>query len=326
MKTLTMIVPCFNEADVLPMFYKEIKRVFAEISDYDCSLLFVNDGSKDKTLEILRFLAERDKSVKYISFSRNFGKEAAMLAGMRSADADYIGVIDADLQHSPDLIGPMLEAVDKEGYDVAASSRSDREGEARFKSFLSASFYKVINKVSDVQINDNALDFRIMRRKVVEAIVSMPEKIRFLKGIYSWVGFNVKWFPHENRVRAAGETKWSIRKLAKYAIDGILGYTSSPLRLPLWLGVFSCFAGTVLFLYGFIRMCVSQIWGGLLYVMLLAAVLFMGGLILFSIGIVGEYIARIYTESKQRPNYIISETNVGADPVPVREETPEASQ
>lgn len=311
MKNVTMIVPCFNEADVLPMFYKEVKHVFSECAGYNFTLLFVNDGSKDKTLEILKFLAERDRSVKYISFSRNFGKEAAMLAGMRNADGDYIGVMDADLQHSPELIPKMLEAVDKEGYDVAASLRTDRTGEAKFKSSLSAAFYKVINRISDVKINDNALDYRIMKRKVVEAIIAMPEKIRFLKGIYSWVGFNVKWFPHENRVRAAGETKWSIRKLAKYAIDGILGYTSSPLRIPLWLGFVMGFASVILFLYGFIRICVSSLWEGAIYVMILSAILFVGSLILCSIGIVGEYISRIYTETKARPNYIISETNVG---------------
>ena len=325
MKTVTMIVPCYNESDVLPLFYKEIKRVFSECPDYNFTLLFVNDGSKDRTLDLLRILAARDRSVKYISFSRNFGKEAAMLAGMRNADSDYIGVMDADLQHSPDLIPQMLEAIDKEGFDVAASLRTDRAGEAKFKSFLSANFYKVINKISDVQISDNAMDFRIMKRKVVDAIVAMPEKIRFLKGIYSWVGFNVKWIPHENLVRAAGETKWSIRKLAKYAIDGILGYTNSPLRIPLWLGLVSGFASVILFLYGFIRMCVSSLWDGATYVMLLAAILFMGGLILCSIGVVGEYTARIYTESKGRPNYIISETNVGANMFATdREEIPDA--
>ncbi len=321
MKNVTMIVPCFNEAEVLPMFYKEIKRVIADCPDYNFTLLFVNDGSKDKTQDILKYLAERDRSVKYISFSRNFGKEAAMLAGMRNADADYIGIMDADLQHSPDLIPKMLEAVDKEGYDVAGSTRSDRVGEAKFKSALSAAFYKVINRISDVQINDNALDYRIMKRKVVDAIIAMPEKIRFLKGIYSWVGFNVKWFPHENRVRAAGETKWSIRKLAKYAIDGILGYTSSPLRIPLWLGIVSGFASVLLFLYGFIRMCVSSLWPTATYVMLLSAVLFTGAMILCSIGIVGEYVARIYTESKSRPNYIITETNIGMNMFASADET-----
>ncbi len=313
MKTVTLIVPCYNEAEVLPMMYKEVKRVVSGCPDYNFTLLFVNDGSRDKTLEILKKLAALDRSVKYISFSRNFGKEAAMLAGMKNADSEYIGIIDADLQHSPDLIPEMLDAVENEGYDVAAALRTDRTGESKFKSFLSGSFYKVINGVSEIQINDNAQDFRIMKRKVVDAIINMPETIRFSKGIFTWVGFNVKWFPHENRERAAGETKWSLRKLARYAVDGILGYTVSPLRIPLYLGFFSLFAAFILFVYGFVRLCVSSVWEGVTYVMLMSGILFMGGLILCSLGVAGEYLARIYTETKHRPNYIISETNVGVN-------------
>ena len=309
MKTVNLIIPCYNEAEVLPLMYREVKRVAQGCADYAFTLTFVNDGSADDTLKIIKSFAETDGQVRYISFSRNFGKEAAMLAGMRYADADYIGIIDADLQHSPDLIPEMLRAVDEEDYDVAAACRSDREGESKFKSFLSRNFYNVINRISEIEINENAQDFRIMKRKVVDAIVSMPETVRFSKGIFTWVGFRVKWLPHENRARAAGETKWSIRKLAKYAIDGILGFTSSPLRLPLYLGLVSLFAAVILFLYGFIRLCVASLWAGAVYVMLLAAVLFLGGLILCSLGLIGEYLARVYTESKGRPVYIISETN-----------------
>ena len=309
MKTVTLIIPCYNEAEVLPLLYKEVNRVTDGCPNYDFTLLFVNDGSADVTPDIIKSLAMRDDKVKFISFSRNFGKEAAMLAGMRHADSDYIGIIDADLQHSPDLIPEMLKAVDVEGYDVAAACRSDRAGESKLKSVLSGQFYNIINKISDTKINDNAQDFRIMKRKVVDAIISMPETIRFSKGIFSWVGFNVKWYPHENRERAAGETKWSIRKLAKYAIDGILGFTASPLRIPLYLGFISIFAAVLLFIFGIVEWAVSFFSS---YIMLLAAVLFVGGLILCSIGILGEYLARVYTETKQRPVYIISETNVAA--------------
>ena len=310
MKSVTLIVPCFNEADVLTLLFKELVKMIAPLrSQYTFELLFVNDGSSDATLDIIKSFAQRSEMVKYISFSRNFGKEAAMLAGMRYADTDYVGIIDADLQHSPDLIPEMLQAVDEEGYDVAAACRTDREGESKLKSFLSGSFYKVINRISEITINDNAQDFRIMKRKVVDAIVSMPESIRFSKGIFTWVGFRIKWFPHENRERAAGETKWSFKKLAKYAIDGILGFTSSPLRLPLYLGLLSCFIAVVLGIYGFIRVCMPTAEFPM-YALLLGAVLFMSGIILCSIGILGEYLARVYTESKRRPSFIISETNI----------------
>ena len=310
MKSVTLIIPCYNEAEVLSLLLKELSRVTLPLSSqYRFTFLFVDDGSTDATLDIIKSFVERVKGIQYVSFSRNFGKEAAMLAGMKYADSDFVGIIDADLQHSPDLISEMLEAVDHEGYDVAAACRTDRAGESKLKSMLSSQFYKVINRISEIKINDNAQDFRIMRRKVVEAILSMPETIRFSKGIFSWVGFRVKWFPHENRERAAGETKWSIKKLAKYAIDGILGYTSSPLRIPLYLGIIFCVLSCVLALYGFIRFCMPSA-DFPMYALLLAAILFMGGLILCCIGLIGEYMARVYTESKHRPPFIVSETNI----------------
>lgn len=311
MKTVTLIVPCFNESDVLEMLYKEVTKVMSPLlTEYDYKLLFVNDGSSDTTLDIIKTLAVKDEKVKYISFSRNFGKESAMLAGMKYSDSDFTGIIDADLQHSPDLIPDMLFAVDKEGYDVTAACRTDRSGESKFKSFLSGRFYSVINKISETRINDNAQDFRIMKKKVVDAVISLPESIRFSKGIFSWVGFNVKWFPHKNRERAAGETKWSIKKLAKYAIDGILSFTSTPLRIPLYLGIILCISSVILAVCGLIRLLMPSVTTFPIYVLLLSAVLFVGGLILCSMGLIGEYVGRIYTESKNRPIYIISETNI----------------
>ena len=311
MKTVTIIVPCFNEAEVIPLFYKEMTRVIALCKDYSFRLLFVDDGSGDETLLILRAMAERNPAVKYISFSRNFGKEAAMLAGMSYADSDFVGIIDADLQHSPALIPLMLEAVDNEGedYDVAAARRTDRAGESRLRNFLSGKFYKTVNRVTDVRISSNTFDYRIMKRAVVDAILSLPENIRFSKGIFSWVGFRTKWFEHENIERQAGATKWSMKALLKYALDGILGFTTAPLRVSLYAGLAGCAAGILLFIYSIIRVFIQEFYNPV-FSMLLAAILFIGSLIMIFIGILGEYLARVYIEIKDRPAFIVSEANV----------------
>lgn len=308
-KSLALIVPCYNEQEVLPLFYEETGKVLQKLSaGFQTELVFVNDGSADNTLDVLKQFAEKDPSVKYISFSRNFGKESAMLAGMEYAvHADYVGIIDADLQHSPDLITEMLYYVDQEGYDVAAAKREDRAGEAKLKSALSEGFYKVINRVSDTKISDSAQDFRIMKRKVVEAVLAMPERIRFSKGIFSWVGFNVKWIAHENRERAAGETKWSIRKLFRYAFDGILGFTDSPLRLSFLFSAIGAFLTLFCLVYALVRTIIGGY--NALIPVILAAVFGVGAVILFVLGVFGEYLARIYTEAKGRPQYVVSETN-----------------
>lgn len=310
MKTVALVVPCYNEADVLAMFYDETMKVIDSMKgEYITELVFVDDGSRDDTLKIIKDLAARNHLVKYISFSRNFGKEAAMLAGMEYAvKADFIGILDADLQHSPEIIPEMLRYVDKEGYDVAAANREDREGEAKFKSFLSESFYKVINKVSEIKITESAQDFRIMRKEVVKAIISMPENIRFSKGIFSWVGFNVKWIGHTNRERAAGETKWSITKLAKYAIDGILGFTTSPLRMSFLFSLLSALFSFGSLVYAIVRNIIDSSYEGTVPY-LLCGMFFISFLLLLCIGIIGEYLARVYTETKDRPKYIVAQTN-----------------
>ena len=310
MKTLSLIVPCYNESDVLPFFYDETSKVIASLSsEYSTELVFVDDGSKDSTLEIIKELAVRDPAVKYISFSRNFGKEAAMLAGMNYAvKADYIGILDADLQHSPDIIPTMLEFVDKQGYDVAAARRTDRTGESKLKTTLSQSFYKIINKLSEVNISESAQDFRIMKSDVVNAIISMPENIRFSKAIFSCVGFNVKWIEHEDRERAAGQTKWSFKNLIKYALDGILGFTSTPLRLGFVMSALFAFITVVALLYGFVKNIVVADYSAVIPI-ILAAMFFIGAVILLCIGVIGEYLARAYTEVKGRPQYIIAQTN-----------------
>ncbi len=309
MKKMSVIVPCYNEEAVLPAFYDEITKVAEVCSNYEFEFLFVNDGSKDETQNIVESFAKKDERVKYISFSRNFGKEAGMLAGLEHCTGDFACFIDADLQHSPELIPEMLKAVDEEGYDVAACRRVDRKGEQKLKSMLSGAFYKIVNKISETYIDDGAQDYRVMNRKVIDSILAMKENIRFTKGIFSWVGFNVKWFPHENRERAAGDTKWSVTKLFKYAMDGIIGYTSSPLRIPLYLGILMIiFSGVYA-----IGVLIHLITVGYVFSLTLRAImfgiLFVGGLILISIGIAGEYLARIYTEVKDRPKYLIAKTN-----------------
>ena len=310
MKTLGLVVPCYNEQDVIRMFYDETSKVMASLSgEYFCEYVFVDDGSTDQTLSILKMLAQTDPSVKYISFSRNFGKEAAMLAGMKYAvKFDYIGILDADLQHSPSLLIDMLRYVDQEGYDVAAAKRVDREGESRLKSKLSEKFYKVINKISEIKISESAQDFRIMQKKVVQAVLDMPEKIRFSKGIFSWVGFNVKWIEHENRERAAGQTKWSITKLFKYAFDGILGYTNLPLKLSFICGGLFFLVSFAALVFGIVMKAIHPEYNWALPI-LLAAMFFIGGVLLMFIGVLGEYLARVYTEAKDRPVYIVSQTN-----------------
>ncbi|MGN0520251.1 MAG: glycosyltransferase family 2 protein [Candidatus Fimenecus sp.] len=309
MKTLDLIVPCYNEEEALPIFYETVAPIADELADTAVRFLFVDDGSRDKTLAVLRNLAERDGRVRYISFSRNFGKEAAMLAGLRATSADYVGIIDADLQHDPHLIAEMLNAVSEDGYDIAAARRIDRTGESKLKSGFSKAFYKLINRISDANIEDGAQDYRIMKRKVVLAILSMPEYNRFSKGIFSWVGFNTKWFPHENRARTAGTSKWSFGRLLTYAMDGIVNFSTAPLKISLFFGSALSFVGIIYALYIIVRTLLlgSDVPG---YPSIISAILIIGGFILLFLGVLGEYISRIYMEVKNRPNYIIDETNI----------------
>ncbi len=311
-KTVDLVVPCFNESDVLELFYSEVSKILDQCEGYNFHYIFVNDGSRDQTLDILRRFAAEDSRVRYVSFSRNFGKESAMLAGMKYSTAEYVGILDADLQHSPDLIPQMLAALD-EGYDIAAARRVDRSGEGKVKSAFSRAFYKVINRMSDVDIAEGAQDFRIMRRPVVEAILSMPEYNRFSKGIFSWVGFRTKWFAHENRERAAGQSKWSFSKLFRYALDGIIGFSTVPLKVSLYVGVASSGIGVLYALYILIRTLLrgSDVPG---YPSIICAIFFFGGLILCSLGIIGEYLARIYMEVKHRPAFLVAETNIIPEP------------
>ena len=307
MKTLDLIVPCYNEEASLPLFYATVQQTLQTLPDYAATLIFVDDGSSDKTLQTLQSFAAHDSRVKYLSFSRNFGKESAMLAGLRASTADLVGILDADLQHSPALLPGMLQALE-EGYDVAAAKRVDRMGESKLKSSLSDAFYKVANKITDVEIDPGAQDFRVMKRVVVNALLSLGEHRRFTKGMFSFVGFRTKWFPHENTARAAGETKWNFKKLFSYALDGILAYSDLPLKLPLFGGGVLC-CGAVLYalIALIVRLCgkaVSPVHAVLIVLLLL------GGVILCAVGILGVYLARVYTEAKDRPDYIIRESNL----------------
>lgn len=309
MKTLELIVPCYNEESVLPLFYDATQKIIPNMKDIQVQYIFVDDGSTDQTLAYIREFSNTNPAVKYISFSRNFGKEAAMLAGLRMSRADYVGVLDADLQHAPELLPEMLHALTAEDFDIAAARRFDRSGESKVKGCFSRMFYKIINRISDAYMEDGAQDYRIMKRKVVDAILTMPEYNRFSKGIFSWVGFKTKWFAHENRARAAGKTKWSFWSLFSYAIDGIVNFSTAPLKISLLFGTFSSLIGIAYAIYIIVRTLLfgSDVPG---YPSTICAILIIGGFILLSLGILGEYISRIYLEVKKRPNYIIDETNI----------------
>ena len=307
---ISLIVPCYNEEESLPILYEALCDVRkAETSSDRCfEFIFVNDGSRDKTAEKIKELAANDKSVKYVFFSRNFGKEAAMYAGMQKARGDYVAILDADMQDPPSLLPEMIKVLDSGEYDVVAARRVTRKGEPKIRSFFARCFYKLINRMCDVEIADGARDFRLMKREVVDAILSLSERQRFSKGIFAWVGFRTKWVEHENVERVAGETKWSFWKLFRYAIDGIVAFTTAPLRLSTYAGFFFAFAGFVYLIYYFIRAIILRIYNEVPgYPSLLCFILFIGGLILMCLGILGEYIGRTYIESKARPIYIPSE-------------------
>ena len=305
---ISLIVPCYNEEGSLPILYEALCDVRASEADNNFEFIFVNDGSRDNTAEIIKSLAENDKAVKYVFFSRNFGKEAAMYAGMQKAKGDYIAILDADMQDPPSLIPQMIKDLDSGDYDIIAARRVTRKGEPKIRSFFARCFYKLINQMCDIEIADGARDFRLMRRNVVDAILSLTERQRFSKGIFAWVGFRTKWIEHENVERVAGETKWSFWKLFRYAIDGIVAFTTAPLRLATYSGFFFAFLGFAYLVYYFIRAIILQIYNDVPgYPSLLCFILFIGGLILMCLGILGEYIGRTYIESKARPIYVPSE-------------------
>ena len=305
---ISLIIPCYNEEESLNPLYEELKKVTASMPSYDFEMIFVDDGSKDKTLSILKEFAAQDGRITYISFSRNFGKEAAMYAGFCNATGDYTAVMDADMQHPPSLIPEMAKILESGEYDSVAARRTTRKGESKIRSFFSRSFYKVMNKISDARMEQNATDFRLMRREMVDAIIAMSESNRFSKGIFGWVGFKTYWLPYENVERVAGTTKWSFRGLLKYSIEGITNFSNAPLKLATWFG-------TLFTLCGFAALAYMLIYGAIMgnfiaqWVIVVTAILFAGGIQLFCLGIIGQYIAKMYNEVKNRPHYIVSQTN-----------------
>lgn len=313
--TLYIVIPCYNEQEALPYFLKEIRLVADRMSaakDVVFEFLFVNDGSKDRTLDILREAALVDKRVRYISFSRNFGKEAAMYAGLKNATGDYVAIMDADMQDPPALLPEMYEALQSGEYDSVATRRVDRKGEPPVRSFFARGFYKIINRISDADIVDGARDFRLMKRQMVDAILSMSEYNRFSKGIFGWVGFRTKWLPYENVERVAGETKWSFWKLFKYSLQGIIAFSTAPLAIASVLGVILCFAAFLMIVVIVVKtLAFGDPVGG--WPSLACITLFLGGIQLLCIGILGQYLAKTYLEAKHRPIYIVAETSEGAN-------------
>ncbi len=308
MKKVDIVVPCYNEQEVLQAFYNETARVLLTLPDYSFRFLFVDDGSRDNTIVIMKQLAKEHDNVKYLSFSRNFGKEAAMYAGLTYSDGDYVILMDADLQHPPAMIPDMLAGIE-EGYDCCAARRVSREGESKIRSWFSQLFYRLSNRMTDVKMPQNAVDYRVMTRAMVDSILSLAEVERFSKGIFAWVGFETKWLPYENVERTMGTTKWNFWKLVKYALSGITSFSITPLRMVSGMGflifVFAC-------LYILVTLIQTFLFGidvpG--YVTTLCAVLFLGGIIELSVGILGEYVAHIYMEAKGRPIFILRQTNL----------------
>ncbi len=307
MEKISIIVPCYNEEEALPIFYKHINRVFEEMKKIDFELLLINDGSHDKTLEVARKLAQEDKRVRYLSFSRNFGKEAAMFAGLEHATGDYVAIMDADLQDPPELLPEMYDAIQNEGYDCVGTRRVTRKGEPPIRSFFARCFYKLINKMSKVEMVDGARDFRLMTRQMVDSILSMKEYNRYSKGLFSFVGFNTKWLEYENIKRVAGETKWSFWKLLLYALDGIIAFSTVPLAIAVIIGILFCIVSFIMIVIIIVRTLIwndpTSGWPSLVCIMF-----FLSGIQLFCMGVMGAYLSKTYLETKKRPIYIVKET------------------
>ena len=306
---ISIIIPCYNEEDAIPLYYEEMNKITEQMAFVDFDFIFINYGSTDKTLSIMKNLASTDKRVHYLSFSRNFGKEAAMYAGLEAASGDYVTIMDVDLQDPPTLLPVMYHLIKDEGYDTVGTRRVTRKGEPPIRSFFARMFYKLINKMSKVEMVDGARDYRLMKREVVAAIVQMREYNRYSKGLFSFVGFKTKWLEYENVKRVAGETKWSFWKLFKYAIEGIVAFTTFPLSLAAIIGVLMCFISFVAILVIIVK---TLAFGdpAIGWPSMVCILLFVSGIELLCMGIIGQYLAKTYLETKHRPIYIVKETNI----------------
>lgn len=299
---LSVVVPCFNEQEAVPIFYNEVKKVLVTLkAEYE--IIFIDDGSSDKTLEEVKELSEKDKCVHYVSFSRNFGKEAAMYAGLKKAAGDYVVIMDVDLQDPPSLIPEMLSAVRSGEFDSAATRRTNRKGEPPVRSMFARLFYKLMRYFSDIDIVDGARDFRMMSRTMVDAVLSVSERGRFSKGIFAWVGFRTKYFEYKNVERSAGKTKWNFRKLFLYSLDGIVAFSTKPLVLASITGILFLFLSFLFIIFIIVRKVLfgdpTAGWPSLVCI-----IFFVSGIQLFCTGILGQYLAKVYLETKQRPLYI----------------------
>lgn len=309
MEKISVVVSCYNEEKALPLFYEEMERVrkkdFEGIVEFE--YIFVNDGSKDNTLKIIKELNQKDPKVRYISFSRNFGKEAAMYAGLEATEGDYVTLMDADLQDPPALLKQMYDAIKNEGYDSVGTRRVTRKGEPPIRSFFARMFYKIINKMSNIEMVDGARDYRLMKRQVVDSIISLKEYNRYSKGLFSFVGFDTKWIEYENVERVAGETKWSFWKLFKYAIEGITAFSTTPLIFSSIVGLIFCLVAFIAIIFIIVKTLVygdpTAGWPSMACI-----IVFVSGIQLFTIGIIGQYLSKTYLEVKKRPIYIIKET------------------
>lgn len=308
MKKISIVVPCYNEEESLPLFYDEVNKVVEKMKNKtDFEFVFVNDGSRDKTLDILRNLAKKDKRVRYISFSRNFGKEAAMFAGLENATGNYITTMDADLQDPPMLLEKMFDTLESGEYDCCATKSTNRKGYSFLRKTFTKWFYDIIGKISKTEMVPGARDFRLMTRQMVDAIISMKEYNRYSKGLFSFVGFNTKWIEFEIEDRAAGTSKFNFWKLFSYAIEGIVAFSTTPLVFAALLGVIFCFIAFVLIIFIIVK---TLVWGDPVggWPSMVCIMFFVGGIQLFCTGIIGEYLAKTYLETKNRPIYIIKET------------------
>ena len=307
-KMISIVVPCYNEEPTLGILYKELNRIVGDMPNYDFEYVFVNDGSKDRTLPILKEMAAVDSKVKYVSFSRNFGKEAGLLAGLKCAKGDMVATMDADMQDPPSLLPEMVAYVESGEYDNAATRRVTRKGEPVIRSFFARSFYKLMRRITDIEIVDGARDYRVMNRAMVDSIIAVQEYNRFSKGIFAWVGYETKWLEFENVERSAGETKWSFWKLFKYSIEGIVSFSDAPINIASWLGLImtgiSFLAMTFLFVRALLFGDPVAGWPSLACIMT-----FIAGVQLFVMGVMGQYISKTYMEVKRRPHYIIKDTN-----------------
>jgi len=309
---ISIVIPCYNEGELLLDLHKKLCEISKSMHDIKFEYIFIDDGSKDNTMSTIRTLLSKDPKVKYISFSRNFGKEAAMLAGMEMSEGNYVAIIDADMQDPPTMIPQMYKGIKEEGYDCVAARRVNRIGEPKIRSFFARQFYKIMRKLSNTEIVDGARDFRLMTRQMTDAILSVCEYNRFSKGIFSWVGFNTKWLEYENIERAGGESKWSFWKLFLYSIDGIVAFSTAPLALSSLLGIFFCVVAFIAIIFTIVR---QLLWGGSAYgwSSMVCIILFLAGIQLFCIGILGQYLSKTYLEAKKRPIYIVKEKGGDSD-------------